>query len=241
MINDKYIAQHHFELYRTIAKATGIKHKTTDAFESVEALPNAFPNFVFDIQHPDWELLKKQILNKEIPPFLVAEKPVKAIEKFGFRLIRKWPLMGMNTAELLTPPSTDLTLSVVDNKNEVKVWKEIVKEVFNYQFEVSFLEKWMQHPDLELLLGYNKQQPVCTALNFYFDNTVGTHFVATTKNQTKKGFGKYFFYQCIKHALEQHCCFQAICSSTQEGLTHWQKIGFKNYGDYYIYWMMGDV
>lgn len=239
----KLIEEHHWELYRQFAKDSLAKHITGNGYEAVITIDNSFPNYIFNTDPTliDLEELRADIINRRLPPFVITSDNTFGgrLTSFGFRNIRAWPGMSLDLQSLIEPfQPTGLTLEIIKTNEGLKEWISIIEDAFSLHFKADLLAPLLKNPQFDLVLGSKENKPVSAALNYYSQQTVGTHMVGTIKQASRIGIGKSTFTYALKTA-SQKGCINAICSSTPEGLSSWNKLGFKTFNNLYIYWFLG--
>ncbi|MCO6478466.1 MAG: GNAT family N-acetyltransferase [Phaeodactylibacter sp.] len=238
------ILEHHFETYRTIARACGGTHGSGPAYEwALAPSGNTYPNFIFNekAEAVDIGVLKKQIAAKELPPFWISPDPnlEAVIGPAGFRLIRVWQGLAMRPEELVRPASVPgLEYLKVQSEEQLDAWTEIAGRVFNTPIEKGYFYPLLRLPEVELFLGRKEGEFVGTAMNFYRGDTVSQHMSATLPACRRQGIGQWMLALAVGAAFEAGARL-AVCSATPEGISPWQKIGYKVYSKLYIYWLVG--
>jgi GNAT superfamily N-acetyltransferase len=238
------ILQHHHQVYKRIAQLCDAQMGVEQAFEWTFANNgNSYPNFIFNeqIEKIEMEALNRLTKDNTLPPFWLS--PNKALEpllkKAGFRKIQVWQAMGLYPQDLTKPqPIADIEWALVDNEATLAEWTEIVSISFNMTFREHYFYPLLEASDFELFIFKQGGQAIATTLNFYWNDRVGGHFVATLPDYRKKGIGQWIFYQSLKRAFEKG--YKAgLCTAMPKGANAWQRIGFSVYDEYYLYWQVG--
>lgn len=240
------ILQHHFDLYRTIARTCGGTHNTIPAYEWCSApFGNDYPNFIFNEKKHliDTEHLKEQLSKGNFPAFwLSRDVELDAIiKKVGFRKIQSWLAMAMAKDELIVSQAIpQLEYSKVNTADELRIWAQLMGESFRATYQLDYFLPLLDHPSFEFFLFHKQEMPVATTMNYYKDDIVGVHMVATHPLHRQQGIGQWAFSQSIQKAFDKGM-HTAICTAMPKGANAWQKIGFKVYDNLYLYWRLSKI
>lgn len=232
------IVNHHFELYRILAK----KKDIVNGVEFCLSPNNSFPNFIFnETASFDTDSINKAIEQNQLPSFWItkSKKTTAKINKKGFKLIRAWPLLIMKQDELITPNKViGFSLTPIKTLEELAEWKGIVEAEYNYKFTLEHLNNWLVNTKIDLFIGKVDGLTVSATLNFNYNNIVGSHLTATKAEYRKKGIGMQTVYSALKFAFNQGNQI-SIASTTELGKNAWKKIGYNILDDnLYINWFL---
>jgi GNAT superfamily N-acetyltransferase len=243
MITTEHILDHHFELYRTVARLCGGKADSLPAFEWVSApLGNDYPNFIFNenMQFFDNEEGMQLLSSGALPPFWLSQNADldKFIKRAGFRKIQRWQAMGLYESHLREPRAVEgFRWFRVSSEEQLLEWTELLSEGFHSSYEGGYFVPLLHEGRFEFYLGYIGSTAVATTLNFYWENTVGVHMVSTHKDYRRQGIGQRAFYESLRSAFARGI-ERAICTAMPKGANAWQQIGFEIYAKLYLYWQV---
>ncbi len=139
------------------------------------------------------------------------------------------PLNQQTTAELTNNHSAPTNFSVkkLTTVTELALWLNIASKAFGYAIEQLVFEKLMAEQDSQILLAYDNNVPVATALLFKTDNIIGVHQVAVHPNMQGKGYARMLMKALINKSYEwqgSHIVLQASAA----GKPLYDSLGVKN-------------
>ena len=140
-----------------------------------------------------------------------------------------FPLNQQTTAELANyhSASTNFSVKKLTTVTELALWLNIASKAFGYAIEQLVFEKLMAEQDSQILLAYDNNVPVATALLFKTDNIIGIHQVAVHPNMQGKGYARMLMKALINKSYEwqgSHIVLQASAA----GKPLYDSLGFKN-------------
>jgi len=237
------IIEHHYELYRTVARLCGGVNGQSSSYEWARAKPgNAYPNFIMNesAKGVDLQLLRRDLSSDVLPPFWFSPNAAlgQQIGQLGFRKIQEWQGMAMKPEELITPPPVpEFEWIPVEAEEKLDIWTQLVASQFNATYEAGYFYPLLADDRFELFLGYQSGLPVATSMNFYWQQAVGVHMVSTHEQYRRRGIGQRAFYESLKTAFDKGARL-GLCTAVPKGANAWQRIGFKIYTKLYLYWLV---
>ncbi|MFW9852938.1 MAG: GNAT family N-acetyltransferase [Candidatus Thorarchaeota archaeon] len=214
-------------------------------------LKYGFTNFVIDIKIRENANSKIEdivsFFKKRNLPFLCLIGPNSKpnnIEELLFennlRLVIKEPAMAffLDKFEVKNKPLAELEIVEPRNYDELIIWNNIRKEV--YEFPEEVLTKSYLIPILDskvtAYMAYVEKKPIATSLVFYDSGVAGIYSVTTLPEYRGKGIGTYMTYLLMQDAKNKGYKLITLHSS-EKGLSVYRKLGFQEY-DYinYYFW-----
>ena len=159
------------------------------------------------------------------------------LQKEGFNYLETIPCLAIDVSAmpLAIQKSEDIEISFVQDKRELKIWKDISFVGFEMPQETrKQYNKFVESFDLresspqKLFIAHWLGQPVATALLFLQSNAAGIYFVTTLAAQRNKGIAMALILASMKYAKisgYKYCILQ----SSKDGLNVYLQAGFKEY------------
>ena len=211
-----------------------------------------WPNIIYNTYFEENEIEQfvattiTAIKTKHSPPFWLVyrtnemgNKLVNQLKKKGMRNIFHWSGMGLKVNHSL-PNTNAVHIKTVTNNEELKLWLKIVNTVLMTSNKIPytvFLDLYNQ-PNFNLYLAFVGTRPVATGLSFFSKNSSGIYMISTLTEHRKKGIGTSITIKCINDAFQKGIS-NIVLHASDKGESIYQKIGFKKYSDFDIYWMLG--
>lgn len=184
---------------------------------------------------------------KELPPFWILDKEksinqIRTLEDNGFKEINRWEGMYIEKHEFnyKAKLANDIKFELVKNDELYEDWISVVKSTLmkNKSFSNELKVDWINNPDIILMLGMEKQNPVCSGMAFIENNIAGLYLIATFEEKQGKGFGSLLVSNLINICLDRGVK-EIVLHSTLEGKKMYQKMGFKENGIISTFWKVG--
>ena len=250
---ENIILQNIYDFYGAIGKEMSTSFYQSESISWLNSGNGNWPNMIYNVDVDESEIdpfIKQQISAikaKKAPPFWLVnhcDKNKILQEKLklnGFREIFRWTGMGLNTDKIqkLTLPK-NYQLKIINQEDELKYWLQVVNIALmtGNQIGKSVFEKLYLQPNFKLYLVTNNEQPVATGLAFFNKNYCGIYMIATLEENRKKGIGTAITQQCINDAIKKGIK-NIVLQASPKGESIYQKMGFKNYSEFSIYWLLG--
>jgi len=252
----KFIIEDNFnDLFVFMANKNGLKKSFSVKMSWVNSAPYCWPNIIFNNQFENSTLandlkdMVASIKNKVAPPFcLIGPKNGISdlgdrLQEHGLRPIDSWPGMAVDL-EKINSSIDDIKLfkiKIVDNKKDLFDWFTLVsKELFpKKKLDLNIFMNVLNESSIKFFIGYYKDEPVSTAMNFYSSGVVGTYMISTSLNHRSKGLGTAITAAALSIAKKDGYGI-GILQSTQSGFGVYTRLGFKEYCHFDVYWMLGN-
>jgi len=119
------------------------------------------------------------------------------------------------------------TIKRVKSSQDITLWLDIVQEAFGYSIEREVIEKLIDDPDMQILMAYQDEHAIASALLYKTGNVIGIHQVGVKLDHQGKGVARTFMKEIIKscHLWQgKHIVLQASSS----GKALYEQLGFKS-------------
>lgn len=96
-------------------------------------------------------------------------------------------------------PLTRIGFQLIDvrTSEDIKKWVDIGSEAFSYLINRSVIENLINDKDIRLLIGYQGEQPVASALLYKTGDIIGLHQVGVKQAFQGQGVARYFMQEII--------------------------------------------
>jgi ribosomal protein S18 acetylase RimI-like enzyme len=213
----------------------------------------SWPNMIYNTTFPEENLDEfvakniEAIKTKQAPAFWLLEDD--ALEKklsqkliiFGMRPIMHWTGMGFKANETLEIKlSSNTTIKSVSTDEELNAWKDILSKALmtSNRIQDGIFESLYTKDNLELYLVLDNDVPVATGLAYFSDKVCGIYMIATLDEHRRKGYGSAVTKHCI-NAAHQKGITNIVLQASDKGVSIYKKMGFKEYCEFNILWMLG--
>lgn len=243
------------DLFVFLAEKCGLSRSFSKKISWVNSSPFCWPNFIFNARFETAALdndvgeVVFNIQRKIAPPFwLVGSRAgtpelAERLQEHGLRLIDSWPGMALDLDRFDPPLRLDKSLQVkiAGNRNDLAEWHALAgQELFpRKKLDFNMLLTVLQEPCIKFFTAYHEGEPVSTAMAFYSAGVVGLYMIATSTKHRGRGFATAITAAALRHARGEGQR-AAILQSTKPGLGVYQKLGFKEYCSFDVFWMLGD-
>ena len=185
-----------------------------------------------DITLPLYNFLINQKLNFKKIAFYFDERDNNTrifLENRDYKItdIETW--MCIKTEE--KPISPVISIVLVNNEEEKKIFASELKESFSNQYREAFLKEQKKYDNkrFEHYIVYNNLEYIGIFSLYYFDSICVVHNVATTKTQRHKGLSVQTMYSAVSLAYKNNVDYLYLqCTGGNDGHERvYLKSGFK--------------
>ncbi|VAW52743.1 hypothetical protein MNBD_GAMMA05-536 [hydrothermal vent metagenome] len=120
----------------------------------------------------------------------------------------------------------DFQVVLASTSEDVKKWVDIGSEAFGYSIDLPVVENLINDKSMRILLGYQGEQAVASALLYKTGKVIGLHQVGVKQAFQGQGIAKYFMQEIISTCVlwqGEHIVLQA----SQAGQPLYDSLGFK--------------
>lgn len=128
--------------------------------------------------------------------------------------------------EYRVEPRTGFTINTVATPQDITLWLNIVSDAFGYRVERTVIEKLINDPDMQILMAYQNDQAVASAILYKTGDIIGIHQVGVKKDCQGKGFARSF----MKELIEACHLWQGkniVLQASSSGQPLYEQLGFK--------------
>jgi|GEM_PF-5411151 ribosomal protein S18 acetylase RimI-like enzyme len=238
------IFENHFELYEHFCKLNNCKMISTKYYKSTFNKKNSWPNFVYGINkillEPELNEILQQIENKNIADIIIFNneyEPCKTtLSNYGIKKIAVWEAMAINLNNYYSKTTVnELIIKEIETNNDITNWIKIVQNKLKIEFTSEEIKNLISSPKTELYIAYYNNIAVNSGLLFYNKQIVGIHMIATELGYENKSFANNLIMFMLNVAKEKNID-TAVLASTKMAVNLYNKIGFKKYDNFNIYW-----
>jgi ribosomal protein S18 acetylase RimI-like enzyme len=239
-----------YDFYDALGTSMSDGHLKTECISWLKSESGSWPNMIYNTNVQENNLndfVSKNISAikcKKAPPFWLVYNDSEGnrlsnkLKTEGMREVFHWSGMGLN----ITAPieSESIQIKLVENDTELNDWLSVVNVALMTSNKIPFpiFSKLYTQPNFNLYLVYLNNIPVSTGLAFFSDNYCGIYMIATLSEYRNKGLGSAVTKQCINDALQKGI-HNIVLQASPSGESIYQKMGFKKYCEFSIYWMLG--
>ncbi len=244
--NEKNLTQ----LYQEFATVGSCTLQMSPNFNWVDCRPSSWPTMIFDsdVLNADLPTIVEGVKQMIIPAFWIRlrKNDLLAVNtrlgKFGFKQLAEWRGMCLRLSDLSsTVPTNSATLEEVRTVTDLKTWVALANQTLfksrtieEHMFQLIYEHSEATHFYLAKVAG----KAVSTLLSFVRDNTVGIYAVSTLEDYRNQGISSALTYHALADA-KNYDCDLATLQATKMGEGVYRKIGFKVYGNFDVYWLLG--
>lgn len=218
-------------------------------FSWVKNKPTLWPNMVYNVQ--SGELKQANLSNhlaNNLPPFWVVNNEeidvevVNQLKNNGLREINQWTGMAL-TKDMLKPTTkvnTQIVIKKITTTAELSAWVEVLnQELFSgQQAEKELFEKVFTNQQFNFYGAFFNDELVGTLLSYHTEKSCGLYLIATKKSFRKQGIATNLVGHSIHDAFEIGKS-NIVLQASKAGEIVYEKIGFKRYCTFSIYWNLG--
>ncbi len=117
------------------------------------------------------------------------------------------------------------TIKKVQTPQDITLWLDIVNQAFGYSIHRIVIEKLIYDQDMQILMAYQDDQAIASAILYKTDDVIGIHQVGVKKGFQGKGFARVFMNKIINASLlwqGKHIVLQA----SKAGKPLYESLGF---------------
>jgi len=111
--------------------------------------------------------------------------------------------------------------------NDIKQWVDISSKAFDYSIDLSVIQPLVNDTDIQLLIGWEKDQAIACGLLYKTDDIIGVHQIGVKPASQGKGFAKSFMLDLIA-VCEQWQGKFVVLQASQAGKPLYDSLGFKS-------------
>ncbi|MFK8101814.1 MAG: GNAT family N-acetyltransferase [Saprospiraceae bacterium] len=244
--NEKNLTQ----LYQELATVGNCTLQMSPNFNWVDCRPSSWPTMIFasDVLSADFPTIVEGIRQSIIPAFWIRlrQNDLLAVNQhfgnYGFRQLAEWRGMCLRLADLAsTAPKSTATLEEVTTRDDLKRWVALANETLfkSRPIEENMFQTVYQHSKAtRFYLAKVADQAASILLSFVKDNTVGIYAVSTLETFRNRGISSALTHYALTAAKNEDCDL-ATLQATKMGEGVYRKLGFKIYGNFDVYWLLG--
>ncbi|MEW5057222.1 MAG: GNAT family N-acetyltransferase [Cycloclasticus sp.] len=166
--------------------------------------------------------------NGDATPFLQQHIEKQLLENNWRCVFEQTAMYKELPEEVPCIPLTRVGFQVIKARSseDIKKWVGISSEAFAYDIDLPVIEKLFNDKDIQILVGWQDEQAVASALLYKTGDIVGIHQVGVKKAFQGQGIARYFMHKIIMAgALWQakHIVLQA----SQAGQPLYESLGFR--------------
>lgn len=160
----------------------------------------------------------------------------------GIRKINYWRGMYLerDTPFQLPTPVTGLHFGEVVNQQELKDWIYLVnREIMTHrELGIKNFLNLLTDPSFRFFRVTNGKKTLSAILMYKRNTETGIYMVSTLLNERGKGIGRWITASAIDRFIADGCK-DFVLHATPLGYPVYQKLGFEEYCEYEIFWMLG--
>lgn len=122
-------------------------------------------------------------------------------------------------------PRAGFTMKHVKTRQDVNLWVDIVSDAFGYIIDPAIIEKLLTDQEVQILMAYQNEQAVASALLYKMDDIIGLHQVGVKSDFQGKGLARTFMQELLVACISwqgKHIVLQA----SQAGKALYESLGF---------------
>tara|TARA_B100000508_G_scaffold139562_1_gene138196 strand:+ start:5133 stop:5573 length:441 start_codon:yes stop_codon:yes gene_type:complete len=135
---------------------------------------------------------------------------------------------NLNDTPALRP--TKLNVVEVNSEELFQAWLAVVERaLMRGKLAEQAFAKWLQMDQVKLLLGFENDVPVCTALGYLEEGEIGLYLISTLEDYSGRGYGTEITQALMLNAKNRGYK-TALLYATPMGLPVYKKLGFNSFG-----------
>jgi ribosomal protein S18 acetylase RimI-like enzyme len=247
------IEENLFDLYEAFAVAGNYSVKQQPCFTVIRTQKSVFPGNVFRIDPgmDESSLLElvRMIKKGQAPPFLIFRTEtaspsfISRLKASGIRQVMQWPGMAAELSQVTgggIETSHAIRIRKVRKPDEINDWAEIVSMyLFNHEkLDIRSLTTLARGPNCCLYTAFSGNIPAGTLLSYGDKGVLGLYMLVVMPECRKKGIAGNLLQEALRDARGEGFKY-AVLEATMQGLSLYRNMGFKEYCNFGIYWMLG--
>jgi ribosomal protein S18 acetylase RimI-like enzyme len=160
----------------------------------------------------------------------VLRRLPRTCEPFGLRLVAEMPGLVADALAPAKKPLPELDIRIVDSKPVLQDFQAIGSDCFHVPpawFSQVFDEQFSNRESFACFVGYVGGTPVATAASVPSDSAIGIYNVATVAGYRERGYAEMITRHTIGKAIEAHGARQLVLQATWQGLSLYERMGFR--------------
>jgi len=134
--------------------------------------------------------------------------------------------LSKDTDEYCVEPRMGFTIKRVKTSQDIILWLNIVSEAFGYSIEREVIEKLIDEPDMQILMAYQNDQAIASAILYKTSDIIGIHQVGVKQDYQGKGFARTFMKEIIA-ACHLWQGKDIVLQASSSGRPLYEQLGFK--------------
>ncbi|MCI2284724.1 GNAT family N-acetyltransferase [Colwellia sp. MSW7] len=118
------------------------------------------------------------------------------------------------------------TVKLVTKTQELMAWVDIASKAFGYVIDQSVIESLMNDSEIRLLLAYDNDEAIATALMYKTGSIIGVHQVGVKPDVQGKGFSRLLMSELIVNCAEWQGT-HVVLQASDAGKPLYDKLGFQ--------------
>lgn len=148
----------------------------------------------------------------------------QALVAAGFSVSLEQTAMYLDL-DSFTADIAGMELETVVATDKIRIWTDVASEAFGYEIDRSVIERLVENPSVQLLLGYSGGRPAATAMLYKTAEVIGVHLVGVAQEHRGKGIGHSLMLRVIELGrLWQGRYITLQASEAGEGI--YRRLGF---------------
>lgn len=232
-------------LYEKMAFYTNQKIQQEQGISWLNCQPQKWPRTMFGL--PKNEIEFPALVNKirlgNIPPQWIFvqndnESFLQDLKHNNFRLMMQWPGMQLN---LKDQQFENTKAEKITTKEELKQWIEVVNQTLfkSEALDANIITTIFENDESIHFYGFKENdEVVSTGLAFDSKENCGFYMIATSKDRQGKGYSTAVTKQMLFDAKQRNL-ETAVLQSSLMAKSMYDKLGFKQFCVFNVYWLLG--
>ncbi len=253
---DKYCEQIESNLYNfyfSIAGLNGFTCRKDQAPRFVKNQAGGWPSYILgDIQSEDQAAIIKEttarINTGTLPAFWVMKEPpepeslYEILAESGIRPVTRWTGMMLTREDYkpVEPVMKEPEIRVLTSGSDLQEWTDLInREVFQREIaDQGTFASLLADPAFCLYFTIVDGKTVATALAFTHEAVSGLYLISTDSAYRKKGIGRAITSFAVEDCFSRNTG-SIVLHGTRAGHSIYCKMGFMEYCNFDIFWMLG--
>lgn len=120
----------------------------------------------------------------------------------------------------------DRDIAIINTEDDIAIWSAIASQAFGYQIDPDVILRGSQKPNLQLLLGYDQQQPAVTALLYQSEGVLGVHQLGVAPEFRGRGLANKMMAALLNSQMARDSEWMVLQASAA-GEPMYRKLGFQ--------------
>tara|TARA_R110002049_G_scaffold85550_6_gene217457 strand:- start:93 stop:863 length:771 start_codon:yes stop_codon:yes gene_type:complete len=177
--------------------------------QAIEAAPPGSTFVVWDVAHPAQQCWHKRLQSLGLAPGAT--------------------LTGMNMPAADIAPGNEalVSLKTITDSGQARLWAQLCGRSFGYPIDERVIAGVLDNPDIWIMAGLLRGQPVATTLLYRTGDVVGVHQVGVDPEQRGLGLARAMMQSALSAANKKWRPSRFVLQASEQGRGLYRQLGFR--------------